>query len=99
MVAPGYRLLLILIPDRGGSALPGGPFCLGVLYQDRMDNPLPEFHLPSDPRPDLLGPADAQHLCEDDIGKDKGYLGVPTTAKNPLPFHRQYGREAAPYCS
>ena len=46
-----------------------------------------------------LRPADTHRLCEDDLGKDKGPLGVPGPTKNPPPFCRQYCREAAPYCA
>ena len=77
MVALGYRLILLL-SARGGSDLPGGPFRLGILHQYRMETPLPEVHPPGDLRPDLLVPTDAQRLREDDGGKDKGSLGVPT---------------------
>ena len=92
MITPGYRLIL-LFPATGG------PFRFGVPYQARMETPPPEFHPPGDPRPDLLGPADAQRLFENDVGEDEASLGVPTPAKNPLPFHCQYGREAAPHYS
>ena len=98
MVAPGYRLLLLLSAP-GGSALPRVPFRLGIPYQARMETPLPEFHPPGDLCPDLLGPADAQHLREDDAGKDKGSLGVPTPVNYPLPLHGQYGHEAEPHFS
>ena len=35
MVTPGYRLLLLLFAA-DVSSLPGGPFSLGILHQDRM---------------------------------------------------------------
>ena len=38
-----YRLILLLSAG-GGPALPGGPFRLGVPYQDRMENPILEVH-------------------------------------------------------
>ena len=98
MVAPGYRLLLLLFAA-GSSALPGGPFRLGITQQARMETPLPEVHLPDNLRSDLPGPANAQRLREDDLGKDKGYLGVQTPVNYPLPFHGHYGREAEPHCS
>ena len=98
MVAPGYRLLLLL-SNTGGSYLPGGSFRFGIPHQARMKTPLPEVHLPGDPRPDLTGPADAQRLRKDDMREDKGYLGAPTPVNYPLPFHSQDGREAAPHCS
>ena len=64
-----------------------------------METPLPEVHPPDDPYPDLLGPADTQHLREDNVVKYEGPLGVPDPPKYPLPFRSQYGREAAPYCT
>ena len=63
-----------------------------------METPLHDFHITGDPRPDLMGPADAQRLYEDDVGKDKGFLGVPTLINYPLPFQGQDGREAVPNC-
>ena len=95
VVALGYRLLLLL-SAAGGSDLPGGPFRLGITHQARMETPLPEVHAPGDPGPDLLGPADAQRLCEDDMVEYKGFLGVTAPFNYPLPFHSQYGCEAAP---
>ena len=97
MVAPGYGLILLLY-DTGGPALTGGSFRLRFPHHTRMDTPIPEVHPPGDPFPDLLGPADAQRLYEDNVGKDKGSLGVPTPVDYPLPFHNQDVREAAPYC-
>ena len=61
--------------------------------------PPPEVHLPGDPCSDTPGPADTQRLCEDDVGKDEGTIGVPTPANNPPSFRSQYGLEAAPYCA
>ena len=43
MEALDYRLILLLSAG-GGPALPGGPFRLGVPYQDRMENPILEVH-------------------------------------------------------
>ena len=60
-----------------------------------METPIPEVHLPGYPRPDLLGPADAQRLRKNDVVKDKGYLGISTPTENPPPFCSHYGREAA----
>ena len=48
-----------------------------------MNTPLPEVHPPCDPGPDLSGPADAQRLRKNGMGKDEGYLGVPTPVENP----------------
>ena len=64
-----------------------------------METSLIDIHLPGDPHPDLLGPADTQRLCNNNVSKDEGSLVVPTPTKNPLPFHSQYGREAAPHCT
>ena len=76
MIAPGNRLILLL-PTISGPDLPGGPFRLCVSYQSRVETPLPEVHLPHYPGPYLLGPTDSQRLCKNNVGKDKGYLGVP----------------------
>ena len=81
--------LFLLIPSTGGPALPGAPLRIGIPHQARMETPLPEVHPPDDPDPDLLCPADAQRLRKNNVGKDEGFLGVPTRAKNPLPFHCQ----------
>ena len=96
MVTPGYRLILLL-PVSGGPAFPCSPFRLGVPYQSRVDTPHPEVHLPRYPGLDLLGLTDAQRLRKKNLGKDKRSLGVPTPAKNPLPFRSQDLSEAAPY--
>ena len=69
-------------PATGGPILIGGPFCLHITYQAYVETPLLEFHLPNYLRPDLLGPADAQRLFENDVGKDEGSLGVPTPTNN-----------------
>ena len=98
VVDPGYCILLLL-SSNGGSALPGCPFRLDIPHQARMDTLLPEVHPPGDPRPDLLGPVDAQRLCKNDLVEDKGSLRVPTPVNYPLPFHGQDGRKAAPHCS
>ena len=90
MVALGYRLFPPL-SAAGGSSLPGDPLHISITHQARMENPIPEVHLPGDPRPDLPVSVDAQHLCDDDIGKGKGFLGVTTPVKYPLPFHGHYG--------
>ena len=54
----------------------GIPFRFGVPHQARMLAPLPEVHPPGNPVPDISGPADAQSLRENNVGKDEGYLGV-----------------------
>ena len=64
-----------------------------------METPLPEFHPPGDPLPGLLGPTDSQRLGKNNVGKDKGSLGVPGPSGNPSPLLSQYFREAAPYCA
>ena len=97
-VVPCYGLVLLL-PSAGGPALSDSPFRLGIPYQACVDNPLTEVHPPVDPCPDLLGPAETQMFCKKNVGKDKGALGVITSAENPPPFRGQYGREAAPYCA
>ena len=96
MISFGYRLIL-LFPDTGNLALPGGPFRINVPHQACLYPPLPEVHPSGDPHPDLPGSADAQCLRENNVGEDKGYLGVPTHTKYPPPFRYQDGREAAPY--
>ena len=50
-----------------------------------METPLPEAHLPGDPGQNILGPEDSQSLCKNDVGKEKGSLGVTTT--NNYPCH------------
>ena len=76
VIAPCYGVVLLLLA-RGGAALLRSPFRLGVPDQASMLSPLPEVHAPGDTGPDITGPADAQHLRENDLGKDKGSLGVP----------------------
>ena len=98
VVAPGY-ILILLLPATGGPALPGGPFRIGVSYQSPVEAPLPEVPPVHYSVPDLSGLADAQRLCKNNVVKDKGSLGVPTPAKNPLPFRWQDCHEAAPYYS
>ena len=95
MVTPVHSFVLLLAA-RGGPSLPGGSFRLSVPHRARVQNPLPEFHAPRYPCLDLLGPAYTQRLHEDDVGKDKGYIRVPTPTKNPPPFRGQDLREAAP---
>ena len=85
MVALGYSLIL-LFSFASGSDLPGCLFRLSVSYQACMYTPLPEVHTTVDPCSDLFGPTDFQHLCEDDVGKDEGYLGVPGPTEYPPPF-------------
>ena len=98
MISTSYSIVLVL-PDTGVPALPGGPFRLGVTSLYRMETPLPDFHLPGYPRPDLFGPADAQRLCNNNVGEDKEYLGVPNPIENSPSFHCQDGRESVPHCS
>ena len=78
--------LAILLSSTVIPALTDSPFHLGIPYQACMDIPLPEVHLPGYPRPDLLGPADAQPLCEDNVGKYEGPLGVPGSTEYPPPL-------------
>ena len=61
VVAPGYRLILLL-PATGGPALPGRPSRLGVSYQSHVETPLPEVHPLCYSGPDLSGPTDARSL-------------------------------------
>ena len=63
-----------------------------------METPPPEVH-PTNPCPDLPVPADAQHLGENGVGKDKGPLVFPTPSENPLSLRINYGREPATYCT
>ena len=81
MVALGYRFILLL-PATGGSALPGAPFRLSTPHQARVETPLPEVHPPGDSGTDLLCPADAQHLCKNNVGKYEESLGVPTPTQS-----------------
>ena len=75
--APRHGVVLLLAAE-GGSSLTGSPFCLSLPNQACMLSSLPEVHAPGDPGPDLLGPADAQPLCKNNVGEDEGSLGVPT---------------------
>ena len=75
MIASGYRLILLL-SSAGGPALPVRPFRPSVSYQACMYTPIPEVHPPGDLCLDLLGPADTQRLCADDVSKEKGPLGI-----------------------
>ena len=98
MIAPLYGIVLLL-PVGGGPALSGIPLRLGFPHKACILSPLLEDHVPHDLRPDLTGPADAQHLREDDVGKDEGSLRVPAPVENLLPFRFQDSREAAPHRS
>ena len=80
--------LVILLSTTGGPDLPGGSFRIGIPHQARMDTPLLEVHPPGDPRPDLLGPADSQRFCKNNVGEDEGPLRVPTPAEDPPSFRR-----------
>ena len=51
-----------------------------------METTLPEVHPSGYPHPDFPGPTDTKRFREDDMGKDKGSLGVPTPVNYPLPF-------------
>ena len=73
---PGNGVLLLL-SAKGGPALSGSPFRLGVPYQSCMLAPLPEVHASGYPGPDFTGVADAQRLCKNNVDEDKGYLRVP----------------------
>ena len=64
-----------------------------------MNTHLTEVHPPTNPCTYFPGSAHAQRLCEKDVGKDEGSLGVPTTAENILTFRSQYGRKTSPYCT
>ena len=97
-LALGYRLILLFLAA-DSPTLPGGPFCLSIPHQDRLETPLPEVHPPGDPCPVLPGPADTQRLCKNDVIKEEGLIGIPTPSKRPPPLCCQYGREAAPYCA
>ena len=85
MVSSGYRIIFLL-SSTGGLVLPFIPFSLIVSYQAFMETPLPKFHPPGDPCPDLPGPADTQCLCENDMGKDEWPLGVPGPPEYPPPL-------------
>ena len=86
LVKTPRHVIILLLAAEGGPALTGSPFHLGVPHQARMLAPLPEVHVPGDSGPDLPGPADAQHLCENDVGKDEGSLRVPTPVEHPPPI-------------
>ena len=96
MIAFGYCLPL-LFSSTGGPGLPGNLFRLGTPHQAYAETPFPEVHTTGDLRSDILGPAVAQRLCKDDMGEEERSLEVPTPAKDPPPFHRQYVNEAVPH--
>ena len=98
MIASGYRLIFLL-SSAGGYDLTDIPFCLSVSHQAFMETPIPDVHPPVDLCPDLPCPTDTHNICKDDVGKDKGLLGVPGPPEYPLTFRSQYGREPAPYCA
>ena len=75
MEAPRHCVVLLPAAE-GGPALTCTPFRLVIPYQARMLAPLLEVHAPGDLCLDLLGPADAQRLSKNDVGKDEGSLGV-----------------------
>ena len=53
--------------------------------------------MPVDVGIDIFGPVNAQRLHNNDVGKDKGYLIVPTPIENPPILRIQYFREVAPH--
>ena len=61
-----------------------------------METFLIYVHPPIVPCPDLPGPVDAQRLRENDVGKYKEPLGVPTTVEYNPPLRVKYGRKLAP---
>ena len=98
-VIVSFRGLILLISSTGGPDLPVSPFLLGIPHQPCVETPIPEINTPGYPGPDLLVPADAQHLYKNGVDKDEGSLRVPTPSENPPPFRCQDFREAAPHCS
>ena len=85
MIALGYHLILLL-SSAVSSSLPGCPFRLIVSYQACVETHLPELHPPGDSGSDLSRPTDTQRLCEDNVNKDEGSLGVPGPTKYPPPL-------------
>ena len=72
--------------------LPGLTWTLPILtclLPGRYGPLLPEVHTYGDTGPDLSGSEDAQCLCENDMGKGKGYLRVTSPVDNPPPFRLQ----------
>ena len=98
MVALVYCLIFLLF-SAGRSELPGCTLRLSVFYQACTDTPLPEVYPPGDPGLYIFDPTNAQHICEDNMVKDEGPLGVPCPPEYPPPFYSQYGHEPAPYCT
>ena len=64
-----------------------------------METPLLEVHPLADPFPNLLGYADAQHLCDTNGGKEEGSLRVTTPVEYTLPLYGQDFSKPATYCS
>ena len=64
-----------------------------------METSFPEVHPCCYPRPDIPVPVDAQRICQHNVGKDEGSIGVPTLVKNTLSFRGNYWCEPAPHCS
>ena len=98
MVNPGHGFFL-LVAAGGGPSLSGSSFRLGVPHQTRVQTPLPEVHAPRYLGSDLSIPADSQRPRKNNVGKEEGYLRVPTPIKNPPPFHCQDSHKLVPHCT
>ena len=60
-----------------------------ILHQACMNAPLPEVQSEVYPRPYIPGLAGAQCLCQDHMGEDEGFLGIPLPVDHPSPLHSQ----------
>ena len=98
MVTPTYGFVLLLAAG-GRPALSGSSLRHGASYNTRVLASLPEVHALRDPGPDISGLEDAQRIPDNNVGKDKGSLGVPTPAKNLPPLCGQDSRKLAPHSS
>ena len=61
---------VLLLSSYGGPALPVSTLHLYVPHQAVKETYIPEVHPPDDPCPNFLGPVDAQHICDNNVGKE-----------------------------
>ena len=68
MELPGYGLVL-LYSSTVGPAFLGIPLHRWFSLQDRVETSIPEVHTSSDSLPNLIGPVDARHFFQDNVGE------------------------------
>ena len=98
MVLPCYCIIILFYPP-DIYYRPGCLFRLRISHQANMHPLFSEVYLLQDTGPEIPGPTVDQHICENGMGKDEGYLKYIDLVNDPLPLHCQDCCEPAPYCS